>query len=76
MCVQFSPRGATTKHPTSDIRDKLKSLVIKLQEAHGKERLLLFKEKGVRVNIETFPATAVDVHRQFEYTVRKKGYKN
>eukprot|EP00957_Ditylum_brightwellii_P137211 10461726-Ditylum_brightwellii.AAC.1 len=33
------------QHPTSDVRDKLKSLVIKLQEAHGKEELLLFIEK-------------------------------
>eukprot|EP00957_Ditylum_brightwellii_P211290 15366003-Ditylum_brightwellii.AAC.3 len=60
----------------SNVRDKLKSLVIKLQEAHGKEKFLLFTEKRVRVKIETFPAKAVDVQRQFEYTVREKGYKN
>eukprot|EP00957_Ditylum_brightwellii_P082333 6260437-Ditylum_brightwellii.AAC.1 len=76
MCVQFSSRRASTKYPTSDVRDKLKSLVIKLQEAHGKEKFLLFIEKGVRVKIETFPAKAVDVQQKFEYTVHKKGYKN
>eukprot|EP00957_Ditylum_brightwellii_P064791 4916331-Ditylum_brightwellii.AAC.1 len=32
MCVQFLSCGATTKHPTSDVQDKLKSLVIKLHE--------------------------------------------
>jgi hypothetical protein len=52
------------------------SLVIKLQEAHGKEKFLLFTEKGLRIKIETFPANEVDVQRQFEYTVREKGYKN
>eukprot|EP00957_Ditylum_brightwellii_P161686 12309900-Ditylum_brightwellii.AAC.1 len=60
----------------SDVRDKLKSLVIKLQEAHGKEKFSLFTEKGVRVKIETFPAKVVDVQQQFEYTVHEKGYKN
>eukprot|EP00957_Ditylum_brightwellii_P034246 2596920-Ditylum_brightwellii.AAC.1 len=64
------------KHPTSDAQDKLKSLVIKLQEAHGSEKFLLFTEKGVRIKIETFPAIAVDVQRLFKYTVREKGYKN
>eukprot|EP00957_Ditylum_brightwellii_P141562 10784502-Ditylum_brightwellii.AAC.1 len=29
MCVQFSSRTASMKHPTSDVKDKLKSLVIK-----------------------------------------------
>eukprot|EP00957_Ditylum_brightwellii_P195369 14885368-Ditylum_brightwellii.AAC.1 len=64
------------KHPMSDVRDKLKSLIIKLQEAHGKEKFLLFTEKGERFKIKTFPANAVDMQRLFEYTVRKKGYKN
>eukprot|EP00957_Ditylum_brightwellii_P127764 9743456-Ditylum_brightwellii.AAC.1 len=76
MHVQFLSCGGSTKHPTSDVRDKLKSLVIKLQEAHGKEKFLLFMEKGVRIKIKTFPAKAVDVQQQFEYIVREKGYKN
>eukprot|EP00957_Ditylum_brightwellii_P140419 10699013-Ditylum_brightwellii.AAC.1 len=46
MCVQVLSRGASTKHPTCDVRDKLKSLGIKLQEAHGKEKFSLFTEKG------------------------------
>ena len=76
MCVQFLSRGASTKHPTSDVKDKLKSFVIKLQEAHGKEKFSIFTKKGVRVKIETFPVKAVDVQRQFDYTVHEKGYKN
>eukprot|EP00957_Ditylum_brightwellii_P128912 9833289-Ditylum_brightwellii.AAC.1 len=46
------------------------------REAHGKEKFLLFTEKGERIKIETFSANAVDVQRLFEYTVREKGYKN
>eukprot|EP00957_Ditylum_brightwellii_P107335 8190258-Ditylum_brightwellii.AAC.1 len=67
---------ASTKHPMSDIRDKLKSLVIKLQKEHGSEKFSLFTEKGERTKIETFPANTVDVKRLFQYTVREKGYKN
>eukprot|EP00957_Ditylum_brightwellii_P159108 12109417-Ditylum_brightwellii.AAC.1 len=76
MCVQFLSCGASTKHPTSDVRDKLKNLVIELQDAHGREKLLLFTEKGVRIKVKTFPANAVNIHRLFEYIVREKGYKN
>eukprot|EP00957_Ditylum_brightwellii_P093983 7155970-Ditylum_brightwellii.AAC.1 len=75
MCVQFSSRGTSTKHPMSDVRDKLKSLIIKLQEVHRKEKFLLFTEKGKRIKIKMFPANTVDVHRLFDYTVHKKGYK-
>eukprot|EP00957_Ditylum_brightwellii_P147996 11268677-Ditylum_brightwellii.AAC.1 len=50
--------------------------MIKLQEAHQKEKFLLFTEKGVSVKIKTFPAKAVNVQQQFEYAVREKGYKN
>eukprot|EP00957_Ditylum_brightwellii_P041357 3131645-Ditylum_brightwellii.AAC.1 len=50
--------------------------MIKLQEAHGKEKFLLFTEKGVRVKIKTFPAKAVDIQRQFKCTMHEKGYKN
>eukprot|EP00957_Ditylum_brightwellii_P067462 5120710-Ditylum_brightwellii.AAC.1 len=49
MCVQFLLHGALTKHPMSDVSDKLKSLVIKLQETHGKEKFLLFMEKCKRI---------------------------
>eukprot|EP00957_Ditylum_brightwellii_P048933 3713465-Ditylum_brightwellii.AAC.1 len=69
MCVQFLPRRASTKHPMSKVRDRFKSLVIKLQEEHGKEKFSLFTKKGVRIKIKTFPAKTVDVQRQFEYTV-------
>eukprot|EP00957_Ditylum_brightwellii_P099399 7571994-Ditylum_brightwellii.AAC.1 len=34
MCIQFSSRGVSMKNPMSDVRDKIKSLVIKLQEMH------------------------------------------
>eukprot|EP00957_Ditylum_brightwellii_P092414 7036942-Ditylum_brightwellii.AAC.1 len=46
MCIQLSLCRASTKNPTSDVRDKLKSLIIKLQEMHEKEKFLLLMEKG------------------------------
>eukprot|EP00957_Ditylum_brightwellii_P189441 14419446-Ditylum_brightwellii.AAC.1 len=60
----------------SEIQDTLESLVIKLQEAYGREKFLLFTEKGERFKIEALPANAVDAQRLFKYTVREKGYKN
>eukprot|EP00957_Ditylum_brightwellii_P066046 5010201-Ditylum_brightwellii.AAC.1 len=75
VCVQFLSHGASRKHPTSDVRDKLKNIIIKLQEAHGKEKFLLFTEYGKRIKIKTIPANAVDVHILFDYAVCEKGYK-
>eukprot|EP00957_Ditylum_brightwellii_P183279 13960769-Ditylum_brightwellii.AAC.1 len=60
----------------SDVRDKLKSLIIKPQETHRKEKVLLFTEKGKRIKIKMFPAKEVEVHGLFDYTVCEKGYKN
>eukprot|EP00957_Ditylum_brightwellii_P060210 4573270-Ditylum_brightwellii.AAC.1 len=76
ICVHFLSQGVSTKHPLSDVQNKLKSLVNKLQEAHGREKFSLLTEKGDRIKIETFPANAVDVQRMFEYTVHEKGYKS
>eukprot|EP00957_Ditylum_brightwellii_P088215 6719693-Ditylum_brightwellii.AAC.1 len=60
MCIQFSLRGVSMKNPTSDVRDKVKSLVIKLLEMHGKEFFLLFNKKGKRIKIKMFPAKAAE----------------
>eukprot|EP00957_Ditylum_brightwellii_P042790 3240018-Ditylum_brightwellii.AAC.1 len=59
---------ASTKYPTSDVRDKLKTLIIKLQEMHKKGKFLLFTEKGKRSKIKTLSAKAADVHGLFNYT--------
>eukprot|EP00957_Ditylum_brightwellii_P105015 8004439-Ditylum_brightwellii.AAC.1 len=40
MCVQFYSRGALTKNPMAEVGDKIKSLVINLQEIHGKDNIL------------------------------------
>eukprot|EP00957_Ditylum_brightwellii_P197282 15029989-Ditylum_brightwellii.AAC.1 len=76
MCVQCLLHEASMKHSTSDMRDKLKSLIIKLQDMHGKEKFLLFMEKGKRIKIKTFPAKAMGLYGLFDYTVCKKGYTN
>eukprot|EP00957_Ditylum_brightwellii_P027832 2104161-Ditylum_brightwellii.AAC.1 len=76
MCVQFLLCVALTKHPTSDVRDKIKSIIIKLQEMHGKDKFLLFTEKGKRIKIKMLPAKAAEVYGFFDCTVCEKGYKN
>eukprot|EP00957_Ditylum_brightwellii_P102654 7823518-Ditylum_brightwellii.AAC.1 len=76
MCEQFLSRRALMKHPMSDVRDKLESLIIKLQEMHGKDKFLLFTEKGTRIKIKAFPEKAVEVYGLFDIIARKKGYKN
>eukprot|EP00957_Ditylum_brightwellii_P138567 10562087-Ditylum_brightwellii.AAC.1 len=46
MCIQFLSHGASMENPMSDVRDKIKSLIIKSQEMHGKDKFFLFTEKG------------------------------
>eukprot|EP00957_Ditylum_brightwellii_P099380 7569923-Ditylum_brightwellii.AAC.1 len=53
-----------------DVRDKLESLVIKLQEMHGKDKFSLFTEKGKKIKIKIIPAKAAEVYGLFDYTVR------
>eukprot|EP00957_Ditylum_brightwellii_P105686 8059318-Ditylum_brightwellii.AAC.1 len=62
MRVQFYSQRASTQSLTADIGDKIKSLVIKLQEMHKKDKILLFTKKGARINIETFPKKAAEVY--------------
>eukprot|EP00957_Ditylum_brightwellii_P078141 5940905-Ditylum_brightwellii.AAC.1 len=76
LCIQFSLCGASMKNPMSDVRDKIKSLVIKLQEMLGKHKCSLFTEKGKRIKVKTFPAKAAEVYGMFDFTVCEKGYKN
>eukprot|EP00957_Ditylum_brightwellii_P150292 11445711-Ditylum_brightwellii.AAC.1 len=60
MCIQFFLHGTSMKNPTSDVRDRIKSLVIKLQEMHGKDNILLFTKKGKRIKIKTFLVKAAE----------------
>eukprot|EP00957_Ditylum_brightwellii_P016673 1253241-Ditylum_brightwellii.AAC.1 len=45
MCVQFHSCGASTLKHTSDIGKKIKCLLVKLQETHGKDKFSLFLKK-------------------------------
>eukprot|EP00957_Ditylum_brightwellii_P061948 4701333-Ditylum_brightwellii.AAC.1 len=55
MCVQFHSQGASDNGPTMDVGDKIRSIVVKLQEMHRKEKLLVFTEGGKMIQLETIP---------------------
>eukprot|EP00957_Ditylum_brightwellii_P025361 1918457-Ditylum_brightwellii.AAC.1 len=40
--MQFHLHGASEKVPTTDIGDKVRSLIVKLYEIHEKENILIF----------------------------------
>eukprot|EP00957_Ditylum_brightwellii_P080287 6106333-Ditylum_brightwellii.AAC.1 len=55
MCILFHSHGVSTQKHMSDVGKKIKSLLVKPQETHGKDKFSLFSEKGKCVLIKTFP---------------------
>eukprot|EP00957_Ditylum_brightwellii_P144677 11021718-Ditylum_brightwellii.AAC.1 len=68
MCVQFhSCRASMLKH-TSDVGKKIKSLFVKLQKTHGKDKFSMFSEKEKRILLETFPKKPEEAHALVDYS--------
>eukprot|EP00957_Ditylum_brightwellii_P142458 10853322-Ditylum_brightwellii.AAC.1 len=55
MCVQFHSQGASEKGLVVDVGDKIRSTIVKLQEMHGKDKLLMFTEDGKLIQMDTIP---------------------
>eukprot|EP00957_Ditylum_brightwellii_P056689 4296283-Ditylum_brightwellii.AAC.1 len=53
MCVQFHSQGASEKGPMVDVGDKIRSMIVKLQETYRKEKLLMFSKDGKLIQMET-----------------------
>eukprot|EP00957_Ditylum_brightwellii_P109199 8329744-Ditylum_brightwellii.AAC.1 len=54
MCMQFHLQGASEKVPTMYIGDKVRSLIVKLHEAHAKY-FIIFTEDDKLIQLKTFP---------------------
>eukprot|EP00957_Ditylum_brightwellii_P094795 7218857-Ditylum_brightwellii.AAC.1 len=72
MCVQFYSQGASEKGPTTDVGDKVRSMIAKLQKTHGKEKLLMFTEDGKLIQMESIPKKAMEIKSYFNYVVHDK----
>eukprot|EP00957_Ditylum_brightwellii_P164152 12498426-Ditylum_brightwellii.AAC.1 len=72
MCIQFCSRGASDKVPTMDVGDKIKSFIVKLQEAHGEDKFLVFIEEGKIVKLKLFPTKPVEIKSMFKYSVNDR----
>eukprot|EP00957_Ditylum_brightwellii_P055550 4210160-Ditylum_brightwellii.AAC.1 len=68
MSLQFHSQGASEKFPTMDIGDKIKGLIVKLQETQGKENFSVFTEDGKIIQLEAFPKKPVEIKSLFKYS--------
>eukprot|EP00957_Ditylum_brightwellii_P020677 1559231-Ditylum_brightwellii.AAC.2 len=72
MCVQFHSQGASEKGPTTDVVDNLRSMIVKLQETHRKEKFSMFTEDGKLIQLETIPKEAMEIKSYFNYVVHDR----
>eukprot|EP00957_Ditylum_brightwellii_P140640 10713885-Ditylum_brightwellii.AAC.1 len=60
-CVKLSARGASSNTSVAEIGNKVKHLLLKLEEIHGKNILTMQSKKENRNQVATFSKTANDV---------------
>eukprot|EP00957_Ditylum_brightwellii_P006532 495048-Ditylum_brightwellii.AAC.1 len=72
MCVKFHLQGASEKGPMTDVGDKIRSLIVKLQETHRKEKLSMFTEDGKMIQLETFLKKAMEIKSYFNCVVHDR----
>eukprot|EP00957_Ditylum_brightwellii_P080311 6108294-Ditylum_brightwellii.AAC.1 len=68
-------KGAMQMNSANDIGTKVKSLLVKLYAAHGKETINIFSETKRHLKVETFSKTAKEVKDLLEYEMINGQYK-
>eukprot|EP00957_Ditylum_brightwellii_P056213 4261678-Ditylum_brightwellii.AAC.1 len=63
LVVQMYDHGAKSLTDINEVGQKLQTLLIKLQSAHGKSNFELFTEKHKRLKLKTFPKKADEVKK-------------
>eukprot|EP00957_Ditylum_brightwellii_P057677 4373395-Ditylum_brightwellii.AAC.1 len=58
MCVQFSAQGVSSDTSVAKVGNKVKQLLLKLDEIHGKNIFTVYSKKEKRIQVATFPKTA------------------
>eukprot|EP00957_Ditylum_brightwellii_P107650 8212550-Ditylum_brightwellii.AAC.1 len=64
ICVQFYSRGALTKYAMADVGDKIKSLVIKLQEFMKKTKFCCSQRKEQGSSLKLSPKKQLRCQRK------------
>eukprot|EP00957_Ditylum_brightwellii_P126424 9637096-Ditylum_brightwellii.AAC.1 len=72
ICVQLSTRGASINMPVSKFGNKVKHLLLKLEEICGKNAFTAHSKKEKRIQVETFPMTANEVKQLLTYIVKDR----
>eukprot|EP00957_Ditylum_brightwellii_P072105 5481150-Ditylum_brightwellii.AAC.1 len=55
MCVQMLVHGVSENPPVAEIGNKVKYMILHLEEIHGKNKFMLYSEHEKRVQVATFP---------------------
>eukprot|EP00957_Ditylum_brightwellii_P207373 15352685-Ditylum_brightwellii.AAC.1 len=76
MCVQLSARGASSNMPVAEIGNKVKHLLLKLEEIRGTNTLTMCSKKEKRIQVAMFPKTANNVKMLLNYDVKGRRNKN
>eukprot|EP00957_Ditylum_brightwellii_P113673 8666959-Ditylum_brightwellii.AAC.1 len=67
MCIQLSAQGASSDMPVAKLGNKIKQLLQKLEEIHGKNTFTMYSKKEKRIQVATFPKTANKVKQLLAY---------
>eukprot|EP00957_Ditylum_brightwellii_P074078 5628886-Ditylum_brightwellii.AAC.1 len=51
----------------ADVGDKIRSMIVKLQETHRKEKSSIFTEEGEMIQSKTLPKKAIEIKSYFNY---------
>eukprot|EP00957_Ditylum_brightwellii_P142567 10861815-Ditylum_brightwellii.AAC.1 len=76
MCMQLSAQGASINMPEAKSGNKVKHLLLKLEEIHSKNMFTLYSKKEKRVQVALFPKTASKVNQLLTYDVKDRRNKN
>eukprot|EP00957_Ditylum_brightwellii_P081045 6164211-Ditylum_brightwellii.AAC.1 len=74
MCVQFFTQGATNQTPIAGIGNKVKHLLLKLQEANGTNKFTMYNEEEKKLNVEISPKKAPDIKVLLNYEVKESTF--
>eukprot|EP00957_Ditylum_brightwellii_P116139 8859723-Ditylum_brightwellii.AAC.1 len=57
MCLQLTVRGAQGKTLVTNIGNKIKHMILHLEETHVKNTFTIYSESKKHIQVETFPKT-------------------
>eukprot|EP00957_Ditylum_brightwellii_P138519 10558451-Ditylum_brightwellii.AAC.1 len=72
MCLQLTLHGAPEKTLVTDIGNKIKHMILHLEETPGKNTFTIYSKNDKRIQVETFPKTPNRVKTFLNDKVKEK----